>query len=350
MSLQNLLEKISPLDRTGAETIQAHLDDLVHPKGSLGRLEELAMQICLIQGTCALTMGKMKIVTFAADHGVAEEGVSTAPKVVTQQMVHNFLAGGAGVNVFCSHGGIEHQLVDMGVDAEFGDLPGLIDCKVRMGTHNLRVGPAMSEGEAEQAILSGAAIAAEAAASGVELLGTGEMGIANTTPSAALFAAYLGLNPDITTGRGTGIDDATLAHKKQVINDALSVNAARLDTPLGVLAAVGGFEIAGITGLCLGAAAAKVPVVVDGFISSAGALAACRLCPPVQDYLIFSHYSADAGYKAFVEGFGIRPLLDLDMRLGEGTGAALAMNIVSASVAMVTKMATFSGAQVSALA
>ncbi|MBI5602133.1 MAG: nicotinate-nucleotide--dimethylbenzimidazole phosphoribosyltransferase, partial [Deltaproteobacteria bacterium] len=317
------------------------------PPKSLGRLEDLAARFCLITNTTTPLLGRKKIFTFAGDHGVAEEGVSAYPKEVTPQMVRNILAGGAAVNVLARHAGAEVCVIDMGVDDPLADAPNLIRRKIKFGTNNMAKGAAMSLEEAGQAIEAGIELARSAAQDGVTLIGTGEMGIANTTPSSALFAALLPCPVEDITGRGTGIDDAGLIKKIEVIKRALKVNQAKLSDPLSTLAAVGGLEIAGICGLCLGAAASRIPVVVDGFISSAGALVACRLCPSVREYLFFSHLSEEAGHATFLRLFKVEPILDLKMRLGEGTGAALAMSIIEASVKIYNEMATFASAGVS---
>jgi nicotinate-nucleotide--dimethylbenzimidazole phosphoribosyltransferase len=335
------------VDATLAPAIQAHLDDLTKPQGSLGRLEELARQYCLIHRTASPRRGRTRIVCFAGDHGVAREGVSAYPQAVTPQMVHNMLAGGAAINVLARHVSADLVVVDMGVADPLDGAVGLCRRKVRLGTDNIAEGPAMSVAEATRAVESGIALAHAARDDGVTLLGTGEMGIANTTPSTALLAAYLHCDPAELAGRGTGVDDARLQHKIAVIRQALAVNASRLADPLGALAAVGGFEIAGICGLVLGAAALRIPVVVDGFISSAGACAAAMMHPAVRDYLFFSHLSAERGHRVFMERFGAAPILSLDMRLGEGTGAALAMTVIEAAVKIYNEMATFSSAGVS---
>jgi nicotinate-nucleotide--dimethylbenzimidazole phosphoribosyltransferase len=345
--LQQTLSAIHPSDRSLLSAIQAHLDDLTKPQGSLGRLESLALQYCLATHTLRPLPGKMRIYCFAGDHGVASEGVSAFPKEVTPQMVGNMLAGGAAINVFARHVGAELRVVDMGVDADLRDAPGLIHRKVARGTANIAVGPAMQREQAVLALEAGITLATEAAHDKVILLGTGEMGIANTTPATALFAAYLGCPPAEITGRGTGVDDTRLQHKVQVIERALAVNRARLGDPLEILSALGGFEIAGIAGLVLGGAAARVPVVVDGFISTAGALAALRIQPAAADYVFFSHLSEERGHRIVMEKLAIKPILELNMRLGEGTGAALAMSILMAAIKMYNEMATFSGAKVS---
>jgi nicotinate-nucleotide--dimethylbenzimidazole phosphoribosyltransferase len=344
---EQTLKSIHPADRSLAPAIQAHLDDLTKPQGSLGRLEEFALRYGLATGTVTAKPVKARIYCFAGDHGVADEGVSAFPKEVTLQMVFNMLSGGAAINVFARHAGADLKVVDLGVDAEFENAPGLLKHKVARGTANLAKGPAMTLDQATQALETGIRLAAQAADEGITLLGTGDMGIANTTPATALFAAYLNLKPSDICGRGTGIDDERLRHKIAVIERGLAANQAALGNPLATLAALGGLEIAGIAGLILGGADRKVPVVVDGFISTAGALAALKLQPAVADYLFFSHLSEERGHKAVMQALQIKPILDLNMRLGEGTGAALAMTLISAAVKMSNEMATFSSAHVS---
>ena len=322
------------------------LDNLTKPPGSLGRLEETARLLCGIRRNLNPAINKKIILTFAADHGVAAEGVSTVPREVTRQMVVDVMAGGAGVNVLGRHVGAEVRVIDVGVAAEL-KLEGLYSRKIKLGTDNIMTGPAMSRDEALSAISVGMEMAAEAISDGADILGTGDMGIANTTPSAAMFAALLGLAPAEVTGRGTGIDDKTLEHKIAVVAKALEVNKTRLTSSLDVLAALGGLEIAAICGMIIEAARQRIPVVVDGFISSAGALAAMKMNPLIPDYCFFSHMSAEQGHKLFFEAIGRRPLLHLDLRLGEGTGAALAMNIIEAGVKILTEMATFNEAGVS---
>ncbi|MEJ2033045.1 MAG: nicotinate-nucleotide--dimethylbenzimidazole phosphoribosyltransferase [Deltaproteobacteria bacterium] len=343
--LQKILAGIEPADRETMARAQARLDNLTKPRGSLGRLEELAARTCAMRRDLAARVDRKVIFTFAADHGVVAEGVSGFPQEVTGQMVANFLAGGAGVNVLARHVGAEVRVVDVGVATPVAG-EGLISRKVRPGTANMAQGPAMSEAEALAAIGVGVEEARKAVDERAEILGTGEMGIGNTTAAAALFAALLGLPAEEIAGRGTGIDDATLAHKKKVIAAALEVNRARLTDPLSALAAVGGLEIAAICGLVLEAAASRIPVVVDGFISTAGALAAIELKKEAGDYCIFSHMSAEQGHRLFFEKTGVSPLLHLDMRLGEGTGAALAMNLVEAGLKIMNEMATFGEAGV----
>lgn len=340
------VREIKPADRQMMAQAQARLDNLTKPRGSLGKLEVLAGRICAIQQSIRPDIGRKVILTFAADHGVAAEGVSSVPQEVTRQMVYNFLRGGAGVNVLARHVGAEVWVIDVGVAADIR-AEGLRSRKVKLGTDNLAQGPAMRISDALQAIGVGVETAREAIAQGARILGTGEMGIANTTASAALFAALLGVEVEEITGRGTGIDDATLRRKIEVIKQGLRVNRQHLNGPLATLAALGGLEIAAICGMVLECARSGVPVVVDGFISSAGALVALQLADQAADYCFFSHMSAEQGHRLFFEKLGIEPILDLDMRLGEGTGAALAMGIIEAGVKIINEMATFAEAGVS---
>lgn len=345
--LQPILDAITPVDRNLEPEIRAHLDNLTKPPGSLGELENLAARYCLMTNTASPQLGKKRIITFAGDHGVAIEGVSAFPSDVTPQMVYNMLAGGAAINVLAKHVGADLQVVDIGVADPLEGASGLLRRKVKPGTDNMYKGPAMSEEEAIQAIQVGLELAHAAADDGVTLLGTGEMGIANTTPSSALYASLIPCPVVEVTGRGTGIDSDRLKNKINVIERCLEVNSHLCSDPLRTLAAVGGLEIAGICGLILGAAGRNLPVVVDGFISSAAALVAMRLREPVGDYLFFSHCSAEAGHRTFFERLGIKPILDLDMRLGEGTGAALAMDVIEGAVKIYNEMATFDSAGVS---
>jgi nicotinate-nucleotide--dimethylbenzimidazole phosphoribosyltransferase len=348
MSLLNeTLAAIKPLDPALLAAAQAKLDNKTKPLGSLGRLEEFARRLAAISGTLEPETARKVIFTFAGDHGVVEEGVSAFPKEVTPQMVFNFINGGAGVNVLARHSGAEVLVVDVGVDYDFGDLPGLIHKKVRRGTANFAKGPAMSREEAVAAIEVGIDLARQAKQQGVAMLGTGEMGIGNTTPSSALIAAFSGKSVAAVTHRGTGINDTALAHKIRVIEQGLRVNAPDPRDPLDVLAKVGGLEIAAIAGLVLGAAANRIPVVVDGFISTAGALVAWELQPLVHDYLFAAHQSVEVGHRFMLERLGVEPILDLKLRLGEGTGAALAMGLIEAGVKVMREMATFEQAGVS---
>jgi len=344
--LQEILNAIRPVDESRAAAIQARLDNLTKPQGSLGRLEELARRYCLITGTDRPAIRNKMIFTFAGDHGVAAEGVSAYPKEVTPQMVYNFLRGGAGVNVLARHAGARVIVVDMGVDHEFEPAEGLEIRKVARGTRNMVVGPAMTREEAEQAVLAGVGLV-EKYRKDLDIIGTGDMGIGNTTPSSAIVSVITGTEPELVTGRGTGIDDASFKAKIAVIKRAIAVNRPDRSDAMDVLAKVGGYEIAGIAGLVLGAALHRIPVVVDGFISTAGALIAAELNPLVKGYLIAAHQSVEIGHRKMLEHLEQRPLLDLNLRLGEGTGAALGISLVEAGVRILTEMATFAAAGVS---
>ncbi len=347
MSLPEVTARIRDIDGVVAAATRQKLDRLTKPQGSLGRLEELAVQYCAITGERKPAVPRGVVFTLAADHGVVEEGVSAYPRDVTAQMVLNFLRGGAGVNVLARHAGVEVQVVDIGVAHRFEVLPGLLDRKVRMGTGNLAREVAMSRESAEQAVLVGVELATDAIREGTGLIGTGEMGIGNTTASAAITAAMTRSNVNDVTGRGTGIDEQARRKKVDVIERALQLHRPNVDDPVDVLSKVGGLEIAGIAGLILGAAAGRVPVVLDGFIAGAAALIACGLQPRCRRYLIASHRSVEPGHQIVLAHLGLTPLLDLDLRLGEGTGACLGMGLVQAAVKILTEMATFGEAGVS---
>ncbi|MFQ5354175.1 MAG: nicotinate-nucleotide--dimethylbenzimidazole phosphoribosyltransferase [Thermodesulfobacteriota bacterium] len=344
--ISECLKAIKPVERGLLEEAQKRLDSLTKPRGSLGRLEDTAKRLVAISGELRPAITEKIIFTFASDHGVAEEGVSAYPPEVTEQMVLNFLRGGAGINVLARHAGARVAVVDIGVNCDFGSPRGLIERKIVRGSGNIRKGPAMTLDEARQCVEVGIELAREHAAKGI-IFGTGEMGIANTTPSSAIVAAFSGCSPEKVTGMGTGVDEAVHRHKIGVIEDALRVNKPDPSDPLDVLSKVGGPEIAGIAGLIIGAASLKVPVVVDGFISTAGALTAFKLAPSVADYLFYAHRSVERGHAVMFELLGARPLLDLDLRLGEGTGAALAMTVIEAGLKIYNEMATFGEAGVS---
>jgi nicotinate-nucleotide--dimethylbenzimidazole phosphoribosyltransferase len=345
--LQQTLSAIKPVDQSLLAEAQQKLDNKTKPLGSLGRLEEFARRFAAISGTLSPDTAKKVIFTFAGDHGVVEEGISAFPKEVTPQMVLNFLNGGAGVNVLARHSGVEVRVVDVGVDYDFGTQPGLIDRKVARGTANFVKGPAMTRDQAVAALEVGIDLAAKAKTEGISMVGTGEMGIGNTTPSSAIIAAFSGKSVREVTHRGTGINDAALENKIRVIETGLAVNKPDPADALDVLTKVGGLEIAGIAGLVLGAAANGLPVVVDGFISTAGALIACELNPFVKEYIFAAHESVEIGHRFMLERLGAEPILDLQFRLGEGTGAALAMGLVEAGVKVLKEMASFEDAGVS---
>ncbi len=345
MTLAAALECIRPVDPQKMAAVQARLDRQTKPRGSLGRLEELACRYVAIAGRDDIR--QKAVFTFAGDHGITEEGVSAFPREVTPQMVFNFLDGGAAINALAGHVGAEVIVIDMGVDFDFPTRERLLAKKVGRGTRNFRRGPAMTREEAVQCLETGIEIAFNCQRVGIDLVGTGDMGIGNTTPSAAIAAVLAGRSVAEVTFRGTGIDDAGLAHKIQVIEEGLRINAPDRHDPIDVLAKVGGYEIGGIAGLVLGCAAAGVPVVIDGFISTAGALIAAELNPHVRDYIFAAHRSVEIGHACMLDHIGLRPLLDLEMRLGEGTGAALAMGLVEASLAGLRYIRTFEEAGVS---
>jgi len=347
MSLQHVIERIPSIDPQIAAKAHARLDRLTKPVGSLGRLEELAARYVMITGELKPSVPRGAVFTFAADHGVTREGVSAYPREVTPQMVFNFLRGGAAVNVLARHAGVDVKVIDIGVDYDFGPIPDLIDRKVRRGTGNVISEPAMTRSEAEHAVMVGVELAAQSIKDGIGLIGTGDMGIGNTTPSAAITSVMTGKPASEVTGRGTGVDDPGYARKVAVVERALDVHRPDRADALDVLAKVGGLEIGGLAGLILGAAAARVPVVLDGFIAGAAALIAVGLQPKSREYLIASHRSAERGHQAVLESLNLKPLLDLDLRLGEGTGACLGMSLVSAAIKVYSEMATFDEAGVS---
>ena len=345
--LQKLLDAIRPPAPDGGAEAQRRLDALTKPPGSLGRLEELARRLAEISGRCPPAVRAPVILTLAADHGVAAEGVSAYPQVVTAQMVDNFLAGGAAVNALARQVGAKVVVADLGVASPLGDRPGLVRKAVAPGTRNFVHGPAMSRVDALMAIEAGAELAEAELAAGADLLGTGEMGIANTTAASAMVAALTGAPAADVTGRGTGIDSDRWRRKVQVIERALAVNRPDPDDGVDVLAKVGGFEIAGLAGVILASAAHRVPVVLDGFIAGAAALAAVRIAPAARHALIAAHRSVEPGHHHALQALGLEPYLDLGMRLGEGTGAALAIGLARAAAAMLAEMATFKSAGVS---
>jgi nicotinate-nucleotide--dimethylbenzimidazole phosphoribosyltransferase len=343
----DLTHGIVPVKNNDLEkNILLRLDDLTKPPGSLGRLEEFVLKYCLCREDVQAKIETMKMFTFAADHGITEEKVAPFPKEVTTQMVRNMLSGGAAISVLCKNSGIDCYVVDVGVDADFNDtIVGLINRKIAKGTKSFLKNPAMTKEQAEKAVSVGFDLASEYDA---DLYGVGEMGIGNSSSASALYSLILGIDPEKTVGAGTGASGDLLAHKKKIMQDAVSYHKSKWDgSGMDALARLGGFEIAGITGLIFGAAKKNVPVVVDGFISCAAALVAMEICPAVKDYLFFAHESKEKFHRDFLEAIGCRPVLNLDMRLGEGTGAALAMHIIRQAMNCYHQMATFSGAGVS---
>ena len=345
--LSNIIELIKPLDEGAMTEARARQDQLTKPQGSLGRLEELSIQLAGIQGNRIPEIKHKAIITMAGDHGVVAERIGNWPQEVTAQMVYNFLRGGAGINVLARQAGARIIVVDMGVATELESHPQLLSRKVAPGTQNMASGPAMTIEQAVKAVETGIEIVTAEIAKGLDIVGTGDMGIGNTTTSSAIFAAMAGRPVAEVTGRGTGIDDEQLAHKIKVIEKALAVNHPDPKQPLDVLAKVGGFEIGGLVGVMLGAAAHRVPVVIDGFISGVAALIATALSPILKKYLIAAHVSAEAGHPVLLEHMGLKPLLDLGMRLGEGTGAALGILLCETATRILAEMATFGEAGVS---
>ncbi len=346
--LNDVVAGVAAPDMAFGAAAWERLDSLTKPPRSLGTLEAIAARIATLQRCERPDVAPMAIVLMAGDHGVTAQGVSPYPSEVTGQMVANFSAGGAAINQLARHAGARLVLVDVGVAGDVSHIEDVVHAKVRSGTADLSTGPAMTREEAAQAVLVGVRVTEGLAADGVRLVGTGEMGIGNSTAAAALTAAYCGSEPADVVGAGTGLDAAGVEHKARVIARALDVNhAAHLD-PLGVLAALGGLEIAGLAGVFIGSAARGLPVVSDGFIAGAAALAAVRICPEAAGYLFPSHRSAEPGHAAVLAALGLTPVLDLDMRLGEGTGAALAMDIIAAACEVMSGMATFSSAGVTA--
>jgi nicotinate-nucleotide--dimethylbenzimidazole phosphoribosyltransferase len=347
MNLTDAIEQTQPVDAALQQKAQRRLDRLTKPIGSLGRLEELAARYVAMTRELQPKVPRAIVFTFVADHGVTAEGISAYPSAVTAQMVLNFLRGGAAVNVLAAHVGAEVRVVDIGVAQDFEALPGLIRKKVAYGTKNLAVEPAMTREQAVQALEIGISLAEHAADEGVGLLGTGDMGIGNTTSSAAITAAVTGRQVSSVTGRGAGIDEAAWCRKVAVVERAITRHTPVPSDPIDVLSKLGGLEIGGIAGLILGSAARRVPIVLDGFIAGAAALIAVGLQPLCRDYLIASHRSVECGHDAVLQRLGLRPLLDLDLRLGEGTGACLGIALVNASLKILTEMATFGEAGVS---
>jgi nicotinate-nucleotide--dimethylbenzimidazole phosphoribosyltransferase len=346
MNLENLISTIGHLDESAMEAARARQDRLTKPQGSLGRLEEVSIRVAGITGQPLPILEKKAILVMAGDHGVVEEGVSAYPQEVTRQMVFNFLAGGAAINVLARHIGARVVVVDMGVA---GDLPrhaNLVVKKVASGTANIARGPAMTREQAMQAVISGAQVVEAEVERGLNILATGDMGIGNTTPSAAIASALTGRAPEQIVGRGTGVDDSGLERKVDAVRRALLTNKPNPKDGLDVLAKLGGFEIAGLTGAILAAAASRIPVVVDGFISTAAAMIAVTLQPRVREYLIAGHCSQELGHRLMMEWLGLEPFLDLNMRLGEGSGAALAISLVEAACKTLVEMATFEEAGV----
>ena len=345
--IEAILQRVPSLDQESAHAARCRQNSLTKPCGSLGRLEELSVQLTAITGQPQPRLRHNAVIVMAADHGVVAEGVSAYPQQVTAQMVHNFLSGGAAINVLASHIGARVLVVDMGVAADLGSLPGLVHNKIAYGTANFATQPAMTRQQALQAIEAGIDIIAQEVEQGLDIVAIGDMGIGNTTASAAIGAALIGCSPTEIAGRGTGISDERLRAKIRVIETALDRHQPNREDAIDVLSKVGGFEIGGLLGVTLAAAAHRVPIVMDGFISTAAALLAVKICPAARDYLIAGHLSAEHGHRLMLDYLGLQPVLTLDLRLGEGTGAVLAIGLCEAAAKVLAEMASFDDAGVS---
>jgi nicotinate-nucleotide--dimethylbenzimidazole phosphoribosyltransferase len=347
--IEDTIGAISPPDELAAEAAATHLDSLTKPRGSLGFLETIARRYAAMRHDPQAKFGRAAITLFAADHGIVEEGVSAYPQAVTLEMVRNIAAGGAAISVLARRFGFELVITDIGVKTDSSPTPfaGVTYRRIGPGTRNFSRGPAMTPDEARAATEAGIGTLNSLADRGITLVGIGEMGIGNSTSAAAILSASTGITPAEIVGRGTGLDDAALHHKIEVVTAALELHRERVGDGLGLLSAVGGFEIAAMAGVCLAGAARQVPVMVDGYIATAGVAVAERLYPDIKAHLMFGHRGSEGGHARVLELWGVRPLLDLQMRLGEGTGAALAMNVVQSALALYAEMATFASAGVS---
>ncbi len=346
-TLDALAAAIPPLDDTAMDAAHRRQNRLTKPPGSLGRLEEIAVAVAGMTGVARPSLARAAVVVAAADHGVAARGVSAYPREVTRQMVANFLAGGAAISALARNAGARVIVADFGVAGEGIAHPDLVDARQGEGTADFLDGPAMSVEIALAAIAAGAAIVERERVAGLDVICTGEMGIGNTTSAAALTAAFTGAPPEAVTGHGTGVEGAAFAHKVRVVEMALTRHLEAGLAPIEVLARLGGFEIAGLAGVILAAAANRVPVVLDGYITTAAALAAVAIAPGAREYLIASHRSVEPGHRTALTALGLDPLLDFRLRLGEGSGAALALPLLRAATAVHNEMATFEEAGVS---
>jgi nicotinate-nucleotide--dimethylbenzimidazole phosphoribosyltransferase len=348
MDLQDIINRIEPVDQEWIKRARERSAQLVMPTRALGQLHDISERLCGIQKTLRPMVDHKAVLVMAGDHGVVDEGVSAYPQEVTAAMVQTFLVGGAGINAISRHVGADVFVVDMGIKSELDETDNdrLIGRKIARGTANFSRGPAMSPRDAEKSILVGFQEASGLYRNGIEILGTGDMGIGNTTPSAAIGAVICGIDIEKMVGRGTGVDDEGLARKQETVARGIAVNHPLAENGLDVLAKVGGFEIGGIAGCVLAGAYHRRPVVIDGFISTAGALIAHALCPVVTDYLFAGHCSEEPGHRAMLEYLRLNPILDLKMRLGEGTGGALAMSIIQGAVCVFKDVMTFKEAGV----
>ncbi len=346
-SLADTIKNIQPVDKNALSLAKTRQETLTKPAGSLGRLEALSIQIAGIQAKALPQVTRKAVIVMVADHGVVAEGTSAYPQEVTAQMVLNFVRGGAAITVICRQIGAKVIVVDIGIAGKTSAFMGIQHHKIAQGTRNMCLGPAMTLDEAKDSIETGIAVVQSEVNKGLDIVATGEMGIGNTTASSAICTVMTGKSVVEVTGRGTGLSDEMLLRKIAAIEKAIKVNSPISDQPLEVLAKVGGYEIGGLAGVILGAAANRVPIMIDGFISGAAALIAVGLCPQVKDYLIAGHVSVEPGHKYLLDYLGLKPLLDLNMRLGEGTGAALGMTLADAACRTLSEMATFAEAGVS---
>lgn len=340
------IPEIQPVDSSFGEKAQNRWDHLTKPQGSLGKLEEIVCRLCAIQKSEMPALTKKRLIVFAADHGITQEHVSAYPQEVTKQMVRGFLSERAAICVLARHSNIELVIADAGIAGNFSH-PNLLPIHIADGSRNFLKEPAMTAAQCEQAIAEGIGFAEQAKKDGVHLLGGGEMGIGNTTSASAIFASLFTINPDLVTGRGTGLDDRGRLHKVSVIRDALQKWKVDPNQPLEILRYFGGFEIACLSGLYLGCGHHQIPAIVDGFICTAAAAIAIHVAPNVRGYLIFAHHSAEIGFDRVVERLNVHPLLNLNLRLGEGTGAALAMQFIEQALHLFMEMPTFEQAEVS---
>jgi nicotinate-nucleotide--dimethylbenzimidazole phosphoribosyltransferase len=348
MLLEKTLREIGDLDQVAMGKAQKRLDSLIKPPGSLGVLEEIAIRLAGITRNPSPHLGEKVVIIMAGDHGVVEEGVSIAPQEITAQMLPAFIAGVAGIGVLAKHAGARIVVVDIGVAVPV-DVPGVLQRKVKAGTGNIAAGPAMSREEAVKALEVGIQVALDEIDRGAGLLATGDMGIGNTTPSSAILAAFGGYAAEEVAGRGTLVNDQVMKVKINAIARALEINKPDREDGLDVLSKVGGLEIAGLAGVILGAASRRVPVLIDGFITTAAALVACKINPKAREYIIASHLSGEQGHRLMLEQLNLSPVVNLNMRLGEGTGAALTMHLIEASTKIIRGMASFDEAGVSDL-
>ncbi|HIE13219.1 MAG TPA: nicotinate-nucleotide--dimethylbenzimidazole phosphoribosyltransferase [Desulfotomaculum sp.] len=346
MLLAETINAVGELDREAMAQAQARVDRLLKPPGSLGRLEELAVRLAGITARPFPEITKKSVIVMAGDHGVVAEGVSAAPQEITWQILPRFVDGTGGIGVLARHVGAKLVVVDIGV-AQPVEWPGVVVRKVRQGTGNIARGPAMAREEAVRAVEVGIELVQTEITSGADLIAAGDMGIGNTTPSSAILCAMAGVPVEEAVGRGTMVNDTVLAQKRRAVAEALRINRPDKSDPVGLLAKIGGLEIAGITGLILGAAAQRVPVLLDGFITGAAALIAAGLCPRARNFMLAAHLSEEQAHRHMLSALGLEPILDLNLRLGEGTGAALAMPVVEAAVKILKEMAAFGDSGVS---